>query len=189
MRRSTAAFAALAFAPAILAADGVLALPPPAQAFSASFTETRSLPGFTQPLVSHGNVDYKRGGGVRWEVTAPYHYLFTMDAYGMQETLPDGAQHTIDAEHAPWLAAIQRIFLGALGGDTTALGEYFFVTETPRFAGRQLDLTPKPGPMAKAILHISVTGAAVPEHIRIDEVAGGVIDIRFQNSHAQATTP
>ncbi len=90
-------------------AEAPATLPPPAKAFDADFTESRTLPGFAEPLVSRGKVDFKRAGGVRWEVTAPYHYLFTLDDKGMQETLPDGATHRIDAEHAPWLAAIQRI--------------------------------------------------------------------------------
>lgn len=164
-------------------------LPPPAQAFSAAFTETRTLPGFSQPLVSHGTVVFKRDSGVRWEVSEPYHYLFTMDDKGMQEQLPDGAARTIDAEHAPWLVAIQHIFMGALAGDTAALQEYFDVKVTPQTAGRLIDLTPKPGPMAKAIKHISVSGGATPEDIRIDEIAGGRIDIRFLNPHTQAETP
>ena len=188
MNRALFTLLCLALPLATLAAN-TADLPPPAQAFSAAFTETRSLPGFSQPLVSHGTVVFKRANGVRWEVSDPYHYLFTLDDKGMQEHLPDGAVRTIDAEHAPWLVAIQHIFMGALAGDTAALQQYFDVKVTPQTAGRLIDLTPKPGPMAKAIKHISVSGAAAPEDIRIDEIAGGKIDIRFLNPHTQAETP
>lgn len=164
-------------------------LPKPAAAFHASFTESRTLPGFDKPLLSHGVVDFSRKDGVRWEVTAPYHYLFKMDEKGMQEVLPDGSQRSIDVEHAPWLAVIQRIFMGALAGDAILLGEYFDVDAKDTTGGRDIELAPKVGPMAKAIKHVSVTEGDAPRSIRIDEVSGGVISIRFEDVHAQTETP
>lgn len=176
-------------APSSMAGTAAVRLPTPPKSFSARFVETRTLPGFDQPLVSRGQVTFNRASGVTWEVTAPYHYVFKMGPSGVEEQMPDGSLRHLDAEHAPWLAVVRHIFTSALTGDASDLEHYFAVQVTAFKDGRRIELSPKPGPMANAIKHISVTEAATPQSLRIDEVSGGRIDIRFLDTRAAAGAP
>ncbi len=179
----------IASVPSAVAGAAAVPLPTPPKSFSARFVETRTLPGFNQPLVSRGQVAFSRVRGVLWEVTAPYHYVFKMGPSGVEEQLPDGSVRRLDAEHAPWLAVVRHIFISALTGDTSDLEHYFDVRITALKVGRRIELSPKPGPMAKAIKHISVIEAGTPQFLRIDETSGGRIDIHFLDAQVTAEAP
>lgn len=158
-----------------------LATTPSATGFAASFVETRTLPGFTQALVSHGLMRFSRTGGFHWEITQPYHYVFEMRDGQAHEVLPDGTQRTLKPEQTPWLNAVQHIFVSALSGDRAQLARYFTVQATDVAHGRQVVLVPKSGAMAKVIRRIEVTESAPghPRHLVIEEASGGRMDIRF----------
>ena len=165
--------------------------PTPPASFSASFVQTRSLPGFDAPLVSHGNMRYDKRQGFHWEITAPYHYLFEMNGKLAHEQLPDGTQRDLDPDQTPWLAAVEHIFISALSGDRAELEAYFSVVQQPATGGEQLTLTPKPSAIAKAIIRIQVleSGPGQPQHLEIFETSGGHMDIRFTSSDATRSTP
>lgn len=179
MKSRIPAFAALC----LLAAGAVHAATTPRvpAAFSARFVETRTLPGFDTPLVSHGVLRVDAVHGFRWEITAPYHYLFEMDGAEAREQLPDGSVRQLDPEQAPWLAAVEQIFVGALSGNTARLQRYFEVHVQPLARGRQIMLTPRPGPLSRAIARIQVVESAPgrPEQIDIRESSGGSLQLRF----------
>lgn len=165
---------------ALYLASAAWAEAPPA-GFAASFVQTRSVPGFDTPIVSHGNMSYDKTKGFHWEITQPYHYLFEMNGKQAHEELPDGTQRSLDPDQTPWLAAVEHIFISALSGDRSQLQAYFDVVDKPAAAGRSLTLTPKPGPIAQAISRIEVEESAPgqPQHLQIFETSGGHMDIRF----------
>lgn len=146
-----------------------------------SFVQTRSLPGFSKPLVSRGILRFDRQHGFLWEITAPYHYTFHMNGDSATETLPDGTVRHLNPDQTPWLAAVEHIFVSALAGDTTDLQRYFTVKITPHGKGRHVQLTPKPGAIAQAIVSIQVTESAPghPQLLEIRETSGGHMRIRF----------
>lgn len=158
-----------------------LAATPAADSFAATFVQTRTLPGFTQPLTSHGVLRFSRDGGFHWEIVRPYHYVFEMSHGQAREELPDGSRRTLKPDQTPWLKAVQRIFVSALSGDNAQLARYFHVQMQPLAHGRHVTLTPKPGAMAKVVRRIEVTESAPghPQHLVIDEASGGHMDIRF----------
>ena len=153
----------------------------PSTGFAASFVQTRSVPNFDTPIVSHGNMSYDKGRGFHWEITQPYHYLFEMNGKQAHEELPDGTQRDLDPDQTPWLAAVEHIFIGALSGDRSQLQTYFAVVEKPTAQGRNLTLRPKPGSIAQVIERIDVEESAPgrPQHLQIFEISGGHMDIRF----------
>ncbi|HKS93849.1 MAG TPA: outer membrane lipoprotein carrier protein LolA [Gammaproteobacteria bacterium] len=167
----------------LLAAGGVHAVTTPRipAAFSARFVETRTLPGFDTALISHGVLSVDASHGFRWEITAPYHYLFEMHGTQAREQLPDGSVRQLDPEQAPWLAAVEQIFVGALSGNMAQLQRYFEVHVQPLARGRRVTLTPKPGPLSQAIAGIEVVESAPgrPEQIEIRETSGGRLQLRF----------
>jgi hypothetical protein len=154
--------------------------------FAASFVQTRTLPGFDQPLVSHGVMRFSAKSGFHWEITRPYHYVFDMDHGQAREVLPDGTKRTLKPDQTPWLKAVERLFVGALSGDRSRLTRSFKVDVKPLEQGRQVTLTPKPGAMAKVIARIVVTETSPghPRRLVIDEVSGAHMDIRFTPLHA-----
>lgn len=157
--------------------------------FVASFVQTRTLPGFAQPLVSHGQMRFSAKGGFHWEITEPYHYVFDMRGGQAHEVLPDGTRRTLKADQTPWLKAVERLFVGALSGDQERLQRYFTVAVEPLAKGRHVTLTPKAdSAMAKVIQRIEVTETAPghPSHLAIDEVSGAHMDIRFTPLDAAA---
>lgn len=157
------------------------AAPPPRAGFDARFVQTRSLPGFSTPLVSHGILRFDAAHGFHWEITAPYHYVFEMRDGRAQEQLPDGSTRTLDPDQTPWLAAVQHIFVSALAGRRDDLERYFTLAITPLAHGQRIRLTPKAGPIAQAIASIEVTESAPghPERLLINETSGGRMEIRF----------
>ncbi|HET7370128.1 MAG TPA: outer membrane lipoprotein carrier protein LolA [Gammaproteobacteria bacterium] len=174
----------LIFAAALLCAAGAApAATPPADSFAARFVETRTLPGFDTPLVSHGIMRVDPEQGFHWEITRPYRYVFEMDDGRAKEVLPNGTVRHLDASETPWLAAVEHIFVSALSGHRENLERYFNIDiqQLPAVEGRHITLTPKPGAMAKVIDRIEVTEAAPghPRRLQIDEAGGGHMDIRF----------
>jgi hypothetical protein len=152
-----------------------------ATSIDSTFVQTRTLPGFSTPLISHGVMRFDPAHGFHWEITAPYHYVFEMNGKQAQEQLPDGSVRQLDPDQTPWLAAVEHIFISALAGNTSDLQRYFELAVTPVGKGRQVMLTPKPGPMASAIVSIQVTESAPghPQRLVIKETSGGRMDIRF----------
>lgn len=159
----------------------VAATPAAPSALKLSFVETRTLPGFTTPLISHGVLSVDAARGFRWEITAPYHYVFEMRGGEAQEQLPDGSVRQLDPEQAPWLAAVEQVFMGAVSGDVVQLQRYFELQIAPLAQGRRITLTPKPGALSQAITQIQVTEAAPgqPRQIDIRETSGGSMQLRF----------
>ncbi|HEV2109910.1 MAG TPA: LolA-related protein, partial [Gammaproteobacteria bacterium] len=148
--------AALSLWTASVAAD----VPPAPAQFDSRFVQTRSLPGFSAPLTSHGVMRFDKQHGFYWEITDPYHYVFQMSSAGATETLPDGSVRQLDPAETPWLAAVQHIIVNALSGDRSDLQRYFQVVVTPLPQGERVDLTPRQGPMSEAIAGIRVTESA-----------------------------
>ena len=172
---------------------GLRAAPSPQApaAFSADFVQTRTLPGFRTPLVSHGVLRIDPAKGFRWEITAPYHYLFEMHGARAQEQLPDGTLRQLDPDQTPWLAAVERIFVAALSGDQSKLQQYFDVSVQSLAHGRRILLIPKPGPVAQAIARIQVLESAPgrPQQLDIQEASGGSMQIHFTLLAPPAVTP
>ena len=160
-------------------------------AFSADFVQTHRLPGFRTPLVSYGVLRFDPAQGFRWEITAPYHYLFEINGAHAQEQLPDGTLRKLNPEQTPWLAAVERIFVAALSGDESKLQQYFDMSVQPLAHGRRITLTPKPGPLSDAIARIQVLESAPgrPRQLDIREVSGGSMQIRFTPLPPSAVTP
>jgi len=166
-----------------LAAQAWAVDPTPA-GFDSKFVQIRKLPGFSTPLVSHGVMRFDQSHGFHWEITDPYRYVFDMDGDAASEILPDGTRRKLDPAQTPWLAAVQHIIVTSLSGDRESLAHYFDIAVTPLAKGDRVDLKPKPGPMAEAILAIHVTESAPghPLEIAIDETSGDRMDIRFISS-------
>jgi outer membrane lipoprotein-sorting protein len=164
-------------------ASAAFAAPAPPDHFAARFVEQRTLPGFDEPVVSHGVMRISHGKRFRWEITRPYQYVFEMADGHAREKLPDGTTRTLDSDETPWLKAVEHIFVGALSGNLADLKRYFKldIQSSSKVQGRQVVLTPKSDTLSRMINRIDVTedAAGHPRRLKIDEASGGRLDIRF----------
>lgn len=183
-----ALFVAVLFA---LAGSAQAAGNAPTHHFKSTFVQTRTLPDFNAPLVSHGILSFDAEQGFRWEITTPYHYMFEMHNGEAREVLPDGTVRRLDPDQTPWLAAVQHSFISALSGDRSDLKRYFDVTIEPLAEGRRITLTPKPGPMPQAIVRIEIVESAPghPERLEIEETSGAHMEIRFSPATSSTGQP
>ncbi len=184
MRAIAILFAVLAFA----CVTDIAAAADAPQDFAAKFVQTRTLPGFDKPLVSHGEMRFSAENGFHWQIDKPYHYVFEMHGDQAREELPDGTRRTLKPDQTPWLKAVQRMFVGALSGDQARLERYFEVSITPLDDGRHVTLVPRPGAMGQVVQRIEVTEAAPgqPRHMVLNEVGGAHMEIRFSPDNAEA---
>lgn len=180
MKSSRSLSILLALLPALMTGTPVVAAQAP-DAFAAHFVQTRTLPGFEQPLVSHGEMRFSAAEGFHWQIDKPYRYVFDMREGEASEELPDGTRRTLEPDQTPWLKAVERMFVGALSGDQARLERYFNVTIEPLEHGRHVSLEPRPGALAQVITRIEVTETAPghPQRLEIDEVSGAHMDVRF----------
>lgn len=155
--------------------------PPVPDQIAAHFVQKRTLPDFDQPLISQGEIHFSREKGLKWQVDKPYQYTFSFHGDKAYEILPDGTRKTLSPDKAPWLKTVQKIFLGMLSGDESALEEHFKVDAEGQGSGLQMTLTPKSEAMAQVIKKITVTrlSSGQPRHIVIDETSGARLDIRL----------
>lgn len=184
-RRTLIIFALSLFAAGLARAAGTV----PVKTFDSTFVQTRTLPGFKTPLVSHGVLRFNAEHGFHWEITSPYRYVFEMHDGKAHEQLPDGTTRELDPDQTPWLAAVQHIFVSALSGNRADLKRYFNISIEQLKQGRRITLVPKPGPMARAIVRITVTETAPgkPRRLEIEETSGAHMEIRFGSETASST--
>lgn len=162
---------------------------PPAQ-FAATFVQTRTLPGFEEPLTSHGLLRISSSDGFYWEIRKPYHYVFAMNGGKAYEELPDGTRRVLKADETPWLRMVQRIFVTALSGNRDRIERWFELKVEPQEHGQHVTLLPRAEAMAQVIERIEVTenAAGRPLHLEIEQASGAHMAIRFTpiDNHAES---
>ncbi|MDN5869330.1 MAG: outer membrane lipoprotein carrier protein LolA [Nitrococcus sp.] len=163
---------------------------PPAH-FVATFVQTRTLPGFEEPLTSHGLLRVSKAEGFYWEILKPYHYVFAMNDGKAYEELPDGTRRVLKADETPWLRMVQRIFVNALSGNRGRIERWFEVKVEPLEHGRHVTLLPRAEAMAQVIERIEVTEniAGQPRYLEIEQASGARMVIRFTPADNDAEPP
>lgn|GEM_PF-3392268 len=170
--------AALAAAAVIVPCAAACASTP--ATYRARFTETRTLAAVKQPLVLHGNVEFRPGQRLVWAIDKPYRYRLVVHDGRLAEHLPDGTVHKHPLSKTPWAQALFDLFSALFGGDSSALSRYFHVDRT----ADGFTLVPRSEVLAHTVKHIAVTGRPLPDTVTIVEADGSRTRLAFQ-----ATSP
>lgn len=148
-----------------------------------SFAQEKQLAGFRNALKSNGRFVIARGRGVVWDTLAPFASGMTVTAERVTSRAPDGStQVEVDAKQQPGLAAVNRLLFAVLAGDVAALAERFVPAPTLGAGDAwQLDLAPRPGPLADVLAGVSLEGDRHVRKVRIEERAGDITSIVFDD--------
>ena len=145
------------------------------------FEQTKTLKGFRNPLVSHGEFLVARGQGVWWHTQQPFESTLVVTRTRLFTRNADGsADNLMDAQTEPGLKQVNELIFSLLAADLDALADKFTVVAQPVGAtGWTLTLTPRDANIAKFLVRATLTGERDVQAVRIEEARGDATQIRF----------
>jgi outer membrane lipoprotein-sorting protein len=154
----------------------------------AEFTQTKTIPALTRPLVTSGRFTYAREQGLLWRIERPYKTTFSLGSNGIVELDAAGNPRRQSVDQSPGLQHVSRIFNALFELDLATLEKYFSVAVTGDASRWSMVLTPQSA-LKKAFKTISVRGGRFVEEVTMDEANGDVTVLRFRNTgEAQTVT-
>jgi outer membrane lipoprotein-sorting protein len=181
---ATTSFAAASFA--ALDADVVKLVHQRLQAapvLKGEFEQTKTLKGFRNPLVSHGEFLVARGQGVWWHTQQPFESTLVVTKTRLFTRNADGsANNLMDAQAEPGVKQVNELIFSLLAADIDVLADKFNVVAQPVGAtGWTLTLTPRDANIAKFLVRATLTGERDVQTVRIEEARGDATQIRFSH--------
>lgn len=153
------------------------------------FEQTKTLKGFRNPLVSHGEFLVARGTGVWWHTQQPFETTLVVTKTRLFTRNADGsAGNLMDAQADPGLRQVNELIFSLLAADLDALADKFAVVAQPVGpAGWTLVLTPRDPGVARFLVRATLTGERDVQTVRIEEARGDATQIRFSRQVPSAT--
>lgn len=137
-----------------------------------SFEQSKQVKGFKKPLKSTGAYEVKKGEGVKWNTLKPFASELTVSAEQIRSTQNGSEVFALDAKAEPTVRVITSLLFSLLAGDLNALGTHFDAQGGVDGATWHIELTPKPGPLAKIFLRISLKGDGYVRSVHLQEQSG-----------------
>ena len=152
------------------------------------FTQSRSLPGLSKPLVSNGQFIYWQGQGIYWQTDSPLPqaitYSYDKTISWMSPGIPAGIEHNSRRDQH-----FRRILLALFSFDPSQLEQRFNSDWQISPDHWQLTLTPSDRITAYAIRSAELSGGKHIEQIRITTANDELLNIEFSEQRTQATVP
>ena len=149
----------------------------------AEFVQTKEMAAFKKPLITRGRLVFARQQGVLWQIEQPLKLTYVLQEGRMLEIGDDGIAQARNAQDAPAVAQIGRIFRALLGGQTKALADLFDSTGSgDAEQAWTLILTPRTAQVTQFIRRITLTGGRYVDSIRIEEASGDTATIRYRQT-------
>ena len=147
------------------------------------FEQTKTIKGFRNALVSHGEFMVARGQGVWWHTQQPYEATLVVTRTRLFTRAPDGSTgNLMDAQAEPGLRQVNELVFSLLSADLDALAQRFTVTAQAAGAGGwTLTLAPRDANVAKFLKSATLAGDRFVQSVRIDEARGDSTQIRFSH--------
>jgi hypothetical protein len=154
----------------------------------ASFTETRTLPMLTAPLLASGSLDYVAPDYIRKRTTAPVREDFVLR--GDEITLtggPGNQTHRFSLGQAPGFGELAEGIRATLAGDLPALQQSFVTSLSGAPSGWQLVLQPKDAQARHFIAWIAIRGDGnAISSVDTASGDGGHSEMRITEDHMNA---
>ena len=153
------------------------------------FEQTKTIKGFRNALVSHGEFMVARGQGVWWHTRQPFESTLVVTRTRLFTRAPDGTtSNVMDAQAEPGLRQVNELVFSLLSADLDALGDRFAIAAQAIGAtGWTLTLTPRDANVAKFLKSATLGGDRFVQTVRIDEARGDSTQIRFSRQAPSAT--
>jgi hypothetical protein len=150
----------------------------------ARFHEEKRIALLQEPLASEGTLRFSPPDRLLRRVERPVES--TLLLRGSELTLASqGGQRVIDLDAEPLVRVFVDSFRLILAGDSARLRELYDMKLAQSGAAWQLELTPRPGPLANLIVSVVVSGrAAALEELRVLERQGDETVTRFGDVNA-----
>lgn len=143
------------------------------------FEQTKTVPGFRNPLRSSGEFLQWRGHGLIWTTLKPFPASLVLNAKSLRAQ-QGKASYALDAAQEPALAATNTLLFALLAGDINALAPRFTITglstEAPQWL---LQLTPLDPGLSRIFTQITLSGAQSVHQVILQEANGTRTEIAF----------
>lgn len=125
---------------------------------TAHFTERKTLPMLTAPLLASGSLAYMAPDYIRKTTTAPVREDFVLRRDEITLTGPGNQSHRFSLAQDPEIGGLAEGIRATLAGDLPALEQSYLVTFSGSRAGWQLVLVPKDQGLRHFISWIAIRG-------------------------------
>lgn len=137
-----------------------------------TFEQSKQVKGFKKPLKSSGTYEVTKGAGVKWNTLKPFASELTVSADQIRSTQNGAEVFALDAKAEPTVRVITTLLFSLLAGDLNALSTHFEAKGGVDGANWHIELTPKPGPLAKIFLLITLKGDGYVRSVHLQEQSG-----------------
>ena len=147
------------------------------------FEQAKTIKGFRNALVSHGEFMVARGQGVWWHTQQPFESTLVVTRTRIFTRAGDGTSANVaDAQGEPGLRQVNELVFSLLSADLDALADRFAIeAQAVGAAGWTLTLTPRDANVAKFLARATIAGDRFVQTVRIDEARGDSTQIRFSH--------
>ena len=147
------------------------------------FEQTKTIKGFRNALVSHGEFLVARGQGVWWHTQQPFESTLVVTRTRLFTRAADGTSaNVMDAAAEPGLRQVNELVFSLLSADLDALADRFDIAgQAVGASGWTLTLTPRDPQVARFLAKATLTGDRFVQSVRIDDAGGGATQIRFSH--------
>lgn len=143
------------------------------------FDQTKTVAGFSRPLLSQGDFLLWRDHGLLWLTRAPFPAQLVLTTQQLSAST-GGSRQQIDTTREPAMKMVNQMFLALMAGNVAALRERFAIQgELIGKTGWRLELTPREAGVAQHLKRIEIAGERHVRRVRLDEANGDSTSIRF----------
>jgi hypothetical protein len=175
--RRRALLAVLPFLPKAALACGRL---DPGQILRGRFVQTRTLQGFSRPLISEGRFVLAPGRGLIWRAEKPFAVVTLISSAGIVQQMQGSETLRLPAARLPMIGQLYDMLGGAMGGDWRALERDFTVARSGDEQSWQVVLTPRrAGNAAMPFTAINASGGCLVEAVELLKPGGDADRLRF----------
>jgi outer membrane lipoprotein-sorting protein len=143
----------------------------------ADFTEEKHLASLTTPVISQGELLYRRPSYLEKTTVSPKAERLVVDGATLTIQSGDAAARQIDLSDHPAVQAMVDTIRGTIAGDLATLQRYYAITEHGTRAAWHLTLVPIDPRLAKQIKTIDVTGRGIDVQRILTSEANGDTDL------------
>lgn len=139
-----------------------------------TFEQRKSIKGFRNPLLSHGDFLVARDRGVVWATREPFASALIVTRDRLLSRQADGTVNTkVDAGHEPGIRAVNEMLFALMSANLTALSARFDIDGSlVGKDGWKLVLRPREAALSQWVSRIELDGDRFVRKVRFSEASG-----------------